>query len=84
MGANFLGFNGVCAFSGRRRSRRQRSACGDFVNLEDYICRLSLSEVLIEVGLRACIYRDECACVFVMSVSVYTVFLKKKKTFVVL
>ena len=31
----FLGFNGVCAFSGRRRSRRQRSTCDDFVNLED-------------------------------------------------
>jgi hypothetical protein len=34
--ANFSGFNGVCAFSGRRRSRRQRGACGDFVNLEDF------------------------------------------------
>jgi hypothetical protein len=32
---NFPGFNGVCAFSGRRRSRRQRGACGEFVNLED-------------------------------------------------
>ena len=40
------------------------------------ICRLSLSEVLIGVGLRACIHRDECACVFV-SVCVCTVFLKK-------
>ena len=28
------------------------------------ICRLSLSEVLIEVGLRACIHRHECVCVF--------------------
>ena len=35
------------------------------------ICRLSLSEVLIEVGLCACIYRDDCACVC-------TAFLKKK------
>ena len=35
MGANFLGFNGVCAFSGMRRFRRQQSACGDFVNLEN-------------------------------------------------
>ena len=26
------------------------------------ICRLSLLEVLIGVGLHACIYRDECAC----------------------
>ena len=42
------------------------------------ICRLSLSEVLIGVGLRACIHRNECACVFV-SVCVCTVFLKKKK-----
>ena len=40
------------------------------------ICRLSLSEVLIEVGLRACIYKDECAYVFV-NVCVCTVFLKK-------
>jgi len=41
------------------------------------ICRLSLSEVFIKVGLRACIHRDECACVFV-SICVCTVFLKKK------
>jgi len=40
------------------------------------ICRLSLSEVLRGVGLRACIHKDECVCVF-MSVCVYTVFLKK-------
>ena len=40
------------------------------------ICRLSISKVLIGVGLRACIYRDACACVFV-SVCVYTVFLEK-------
>ena len=42
------------------------------------IYRLSLSEVHIGVGLRACIHRDECACVFV-SVCVCTVFLKKKR-----
>jgi hypothetical protein len=35
VGMNFSGFNGVCAFSGRRRSRRQRGAYGDFVSLED-------------------------------------------------
>ena len=40
------------------------------------ICRLSLLEVLIGVGLRACIHRDECACVFV-SVCFCTVFLNK-------
>ena len=40
------------------------------------ICRLSLSEILIGVGLRACIHRDEYACVFV-SVCICTVFLKK-------
>ena len=68
MGANFLGFNGICVFSDRRRSRRQRSVCGDFINLE---------ELPIGVGLRAYIHRDECACVFV-SVCVCTVFLKKK------
>ena len=44
------------------------------------ICRLSLSEVLIRVGLRTCIHRDECACVFV-SVCVCTVFLNKKKVY---
>ena len=33
--SEFLEFNGVCAFSGRRRSCRQWSACGDFINLED-------------------------------------------------
>ena len=38
------------------------------------ICRLSFSEVLIGVELRACIHRDECVFVFV---SVCTVFLKK-------
>ena len=84
MGANFLGFNGVCAFNGSRRSRRQRSVCGDFVNLEDLpaqFLRLSFSEVLIGVGLRACIHRDECACVFV-SVCVCTVFLKKKPYYI--
>ena len=37
------------------------------------ICRLSLSEVLIGVELRACIHRDECARVFV-SICVCTVF----------
>ena len=41
------------------------------------ICRLSLSEVVIGVGLRVCIHRDEGACVFV-SVCICTVFLKKK------
>jgi hypothetical protein len=30
VGVNFSRFIGVCAFSGRRRSRRQRDACGDF------------------------------------------------------
>ena len=33
--ANILEFNSVGAFSGRRHSRRQRGACGDFGNLED-------------------------------------------------
>ena len=45
------------------------------------ICRLSLSEMLIGVGLRACIHSDECACVFV-SVCVCTVFLKKKPYYI--
>jgi hypothetical protein len=30
------GFNGICDFSGRRHSRRQRCVCGDFVNLEGF------------------------------------------------
>ena len=42
------------------------------------ICQLSLSEVLIGVGLRACIHRDECVCMF-MSNWVCTVFLKKNE-----
>ena len=36
------------AFSDRRRPRRQRGACGDFMNFE--ICRPSPSEVLTGVG----------------------------------
>ena len=36
------------ALSGRRRARRQRSACGDFENFK--ICWLSPSKVLIGVG----------------------------------
>ncbi|BAT16564.1 Os12g0256600, partial [Oryza sativa Japonica Group] len=47
-----LAFTANYSFSGRRRTRRQRGACGDFVNLK--ICRPSLPEVLIGVG---------CACV---------------------
>jgi hypothetical protein len=53
--------NDVCAFSGKRRSRRQRGACGDFVNLVDLPAQSS--KMLLGVGLRACIHRDECACV---------------------
>jgi hypothetical protein len=34
-GSEFLRILWVCAFSGRRRSRQQRGARGDFVNLED-------------------------------------------------
>ena len=50
---NFLKFNGVGAFSGRRRFCRQRSACGDFVNLED----------LPAQSLRSA-YRGRVACVY--------------------
>ena len=35
------------------------------------ICRLSLSEVLIGLRLRACIHRNECACVFVGCMRVF-------------
>ena len=41
------------------------------------ICWLSLSKMLIEIGLRACIHRSECASAFV-SVCVCTLFRKKK------
>ena len=40
------------------------------------ICRLSLSEMLIGVGLRVCIHRDESACVFVN----VCVFVSQKKS----
>jgi hypothetical protein len=53
-GANFSGFNGICAFSGRRRSRRRRGACGDFVNLEDL-------PVVFEDAPRGRV----CVCVFI-------------------
>jgi hypothetical protein len=52
-GSDFSGFNGVCAFSGRRRSRRRRGACGDFVNLEDL--PVQSSKMLLGVGF-ACVY----------------------------
>jgi hypothetical protein len=48
VGANFSGFNGVCAFSGRRHSRRQRGACGDFANLEELPAQSS--KMLLGVG----------------------------------
>jgi len=37
------------------------------------ICSLILSEVLIGIGLHACIHRDECTCVYV-SICVCTMF----------
>ncbi|EAZ16303.1 hypothetical protein OsJ_31763 [Oryza sativa Japonica Group] len=40
-----LAFTANYSFSDRRCTRRQRGACGDFVNLK--ICRPSLPEVLI-------------------------------------
>jgi hypothetical protein len=39
---------------------------------------LSLSEVLIGIGLRTCINRVECACIFI-SICICTVFKKKRK-----
>jgi hypothetical protein len=53
VGENFSGFNGIFAFSGRRHSRRQRGACGDFVNLEDLLAQSS--KMLLGVGF-ACVY----------------------------
>jgi hypothetical protein len=46
--ANFSGFNNVCAFSGRRRSRRQRDACGDFINLENLPAQSSKMIIRVE------------------------------------
>ena len=43
------------SWSGRRRSRRQRGACGDFVNFEDLPAQSS--KMLIGVGLRTCVHR---------------------------
>jgi hypothetical protein len=51
---NFLEFNGVCAFSSRRRFRRQRSTCGDFVNLKDNLPAQSLGGA--HKGRVACVY----------------------------
>ena len=48
VGANILEFNSVGAFSGRRHSRRQRGACGDFGNLEDLSAQSP--KMLIKVG----------------------------------
>jgi hypothetical protein len=62
-GANFSGFNGVCAFSG---FRRQRGACGDFVNLEDLLAQSSKMLLGVEFAC-VCIHRDECACVVSVS-----------------
>jgi len=61
---------------GRQRSRRQRSDCDDFVNLEDLPAQ-SLGDAHRD-NLRACIYKNKYVCVF-MSVCVYTVFLKKPR-----
>ena len=44
----YSGISRCCAFSDRRRSRRQRGACGDFVNLEDLPAQSS--KMLIGVG----------------------------------
>uniref|UniRef100_A0A0D9YUF1 Uncharacterized protein n=1 Tax=Oryza glumipatula TaxID=40148 RepID=A0A0D9YUF1_9ORYZ len=41
---------------GGRRTRQQRGACGDFVNLK--ICQPSLSEVLIGVGCEVLVVKD--------------------------
>ena len=74
MGANILGFNGV-----------MHSVVGDvLVDSEAPVmtssisrtCQLSLLEMLIGVGLCACIHRDECGCMFVF-VCVCTIFLQK-------
>jgi hypothetical protein len=40
----------------RRRARRQRDVCGDFVNLEIYQSNSVSSEVLIGTGVRTCVY----------------------------
>ena len=63
MGANFLGLTAfVLSVEG---DVPVDSGAPMVTSSISRICRLSLSEVLIGVGLRACIHRDECACVFV-------------------
>jgi hypothetical protein len=54
-GFDFPEFNGVCAFIGRPRSRRQQDDCGDFVNLEDLSAQSSkilLGSVFIWMSVR--------------------------------
>jgi hypothetical protein len=53
VGANLSRYNGVCAFSGRRCSRRQWGARGDFVNLEDL--SFQSSKMFLRVGF-ACVF----------------------------
>jgi hypothetical protein len=53
VGANLSRYNGVCAFSGRRCSRRQWGARGDFVNLEDLSSQSS--KMFLRVGF-ACVF----------------------------
>ena len=48
--------------------------CGDCINLK-MMCQLSHSEVLIGVGVRACVHRDEHICVC-MDVCICIVFKK--------
>jgi hypothetical protein len=63
------GPNSICVFSSRRRSHRQRGAYGDFVHLEDLPTQ-SL-KMLIGVGLRTYVHRDECVCVVSVSIALF-------------
>jgi len=47
--SGYFGISWHCVFSGRRRSRRQRDAYGDFVNLED-LCDIPAQDLIGLIG----------------------------------
>ena len=60
-GSEFFRILRCCAFSGRRRERRQLGICGDFVNLENLLAQSS--KMLIGVDFCVCVFIEgECAC----------------------
>jgi hypothetical protein len=70
----FSGFNGVCGFSGGRRSRRQRGVCGDFVDIEDLPAQSS--KMFVGVGF-TCVFIGMSVCALRVS-PMYCAIRKKK------